>query len=192
MGQAVHEKQKHQQCREDAVVQHGGVFEVEQIVERAALVNHQAVIGAVFVHADKDEVQHLRERQGDQNKIQPFGAQTNRAGDEREGGAANHRQAEVQEAVVDFVVGGDADAVRADADVGGVAEADHAAADDQAEAEHGDGEYQYAGQQVQVEALPAEQNNHRRGEQRDHQQCATTNSTGDEYGCAGGGAFIFC
>ncbi len=165
------EKQAQEQQAKDPVIKPGGAVETHPLRKLTARVNDEAVIGAVLLQAQKNEIHHLAERHRDHDEINAPGAQADRAGNQREDPAERQGQQQVQPAVVKIVVGRNADAVGADADIGRVAEANHAAvAENQIQADRGDTEDQRPAQQVEVKRLPDPFEKERRGRQQDQDQ----------------------
>ena len=111
----------------------------------------QPVVAAILVEADPEKIDHLTERQRDHDEIDARGAQRDKADDERGDRSGADRDSEMDKAVGDAVKAEDADRIGADAEIGGVAEADEAAVpQDQIEAERGDRKDHHAGEQPDI------------------------------------------
>ena len=162
--EAVEGDEKQDQHAEGDVVE-DGVARQREDAEVAARRDCQPVVAAVLLQADREEVDHLRERERDHDESDAAGAQAHETDDDGERGADHQRDGELRPAVADAVKRQDADGVRADADIHRVAEADHrAVAQDQVEADRGDREDHDAREQRDVIRLAD-----RRGERR-HQR----------------------
>ncbi len=127
----------------------------------------EPIVAAELIDALAEEVNHLAESKRDHDEIDAARSQRNPAdkqGDQRRGEDGG---AELQEAVVDIVIGENADRVRADAEIGGVAEAHHAAeTEDQIETDRGDGKDHDAGEQIDIEILAEGDRDRRQQRQR--------------------------
>ncbi len=103
-------------------------------------------------------------------KVAPRGPQRDHADQQRHDRGGAGGEAEMGEAVGETEGDRDADRVRADAEEGGVAEADHPAiAEDDVERQRGDGEDHDAGGEIDVEALvqrPGRQRHQREEDER--------------------------
>ena len=124
-----------EQQREAEIVELRPVGEIEQVGELAAAGDGQAVVAAVAVEADAEVIDHLREGERDHDEVDAARAQRERADDQREQRGDGERDRPLHEAGRDAFLRQDADRVAADAEIGGMAEAHHAAvAEDQVEA----------------------------------------------------------
>src|SRR5262249_40097031 len=80
------------QQSETKIIEDRAVAQIDQASELATMIDGQAIVTAVAVEPDRDVIDHLRERQCDHNEIDAARAQTERADDERRGGARRARQ----------------------------------------------------------------------------------------------------
>ena len=125
-----------QQHRETEIIKQRLVAEIDETAELAAMVDGQAVVAAVAIEPDRHVIDHLREGERDHDEIDAAGAQAERADDERVQRGSRDRDRPLHEAGADAFLGQNADGVAADAEIGGVAEAHHAAVtQDQIEAD---------------------------------------------------------
>ena len=147
-----HQHKQHQHHEvEDAVVR-----QVHSRQQRGARCQRQAVVTAIGFDRHSDVVQHLCERQGDHDEVDTLGAQADGADGQRKQTAGQHRQGPGQPGGRDAMEHQDADGVGPHAQVGSMAEADHAAkAQDQVQADRRQSEDQDAGGHTDVELLPA-------------------------------------
>ena len=140
--------------REAQIVEQRLVVEIENAAELAALVDGQAVIAAIAVEPDGDEIDHLRKGERDHDEINAAGAQAERADHEREQRRSRDRDRPLHQPRRDTLLGEDADRIAADAEVGGMAEAHHAAvADDEIEAHRANRQDEHAGKQGEHEGV---------------------------------------
>src|SRR5205807_8160812 len=116
-----------QQQRPHEIIKGCRVIEIDEAAEIAVPADVQPVVAAVLVEADPEEIDHLAERQRDHDEMDARGTQRHKADDERRNGGGAERGGEMDKAVGNTVKAEDADGVGADAEIGGVPEADEAA-----------------------------------------------------------------
>src|SRR5439155_5325759 len=125
MDDAVAEEQEQQQERKDEIIQDDRVIEIESAVEITVPADVQAVVAAVLVQADPEEIDHLTERQGDHDEIDAGRAQRHKADHECRQGGGEERNGEMDDTVADAVKAQDAYGVGgADAEIGSMAKTD--------------------------------------------------------------------
>ena len=76
--QAMTEKRTQDQRGQDEIVEHRILVQVEGLAKLAAI-GVDAVVTAVFLHADTEKKQHLRKRQSDHDEIHTAGSQADDA-----------------------------------------------------------------------------------------------------------------
>ncbi len=157
IGDAPDQEDHAEQTSEAEVVELHAVAEIDQAGEVAALVDGKAVIAAVARQPRGDVIGHLRKRQRYHDEIDAAGAQTERADDERVQRGCGKRDRKLDEAGADTFLRQNADGVAADAEIGGVAKAHHAAiAHDEVEACGRQRQDDDAGEQRQDEDVAGE------------------------------------
>jgi hypothetical protein len=155
-----------EQAAEAEVIKLHAVGQVDKPAKVAALVNGQTVVSAVTGEARCDVVGHLREGKRDHDKVNPTGAQRQCADHQRKQRRREEGHRPLNETGSDAFGRKDADRIAANAEIGGVTKAHHAAvAHDQIEACRGQGKNHDPGEQRQREAVSAQ-----RGVDREHQQ----------------------
>ena len=141
---------------EDDVVEGVALAEDARSEDEALPRQGHAVVAAIGGERGGEEVQHLPEGKRDHDEVDALRPQRDRAGDEREQGRGGERRRELHEGVADAVAHQDADRIGADAEEGGVAEADErAVAEDEVERHRGDAEDHDAQDERQDVALAA-------------------------------------
>ena len=146
-----------EQAGEAEIIELHAVRQVDQPGEIAALVDGEAVVAAVTRQARGDVIGHLREGERDHDEIDAAGAQRQRADHQREQRRRRQRHRKLHEAGADAFLRQHADGIAADAEIGGVAKAHHAAiAHDEVEARGGEREDDDAGEQRQDEDIARE------------------------------------
>src|SRR4051794_6512271 len=164
--EAAAKQQNEYEKGEGEIVEDRLVGEIDQPGEVAVPRDVEPVIAAIAVHADSQEIHHLAEGQGDHDEIDAGGAQRHEADRERRSRGREQGRGEMDEAVADPVKAQDADGIGADAEIGGVAEADEPGiAEGQIEAHRGDREDHHAGEKAGIERRVEN-----RGERRHHGQ----------------------
>ncbi len=132
------------------------VGEIDRRDELAALVDGEPVVAAVARQPGDDVIGHLREGERDHDEIDAARAQRQRADHQRKQRRSGKRHRPLHEAGDDALMREDADGIAADAEIGGVAEAHHAAvAEDEVEAHRGEREDQDAREQRQQKVVAA-------------------------------------
>ena len=156
---------------EAEIIELHAVRQIDEAAEIAALVDRQAVVAAVAREPRCDVIRHLREGERDHDEIDAAGAQRERADHQREQRRGRKRHRPLNEAGADAFVGEHADRIAADPEIGGVAEAHHAAiAHDEIEAGRGQREDDDAGEQRQHEDVAADRRIERQQQQAgDHE-----------------------
>ena len=164
-----HEQQHH---AERDVVEGHRVAQVDQPGELALALESHAVIAAVDVERDAKVVEHLGESERDHDEVDAAGAHRHRADGRGDQSAGADRHQQVDPAVGDAVEAEDAHGIGANAEIGGMAEGHQpAVAEDQVQADGGDGEDQDAPRQVDVVRL-AERGHERRQGHEEHRRDA--------------------
>ncbi|MNR07728.1 hypothetical protein D3C85_1238580 [compost metagenome] len=123
--QPQHPQAGRQQQRPCRPIDRLAAVQVEQ-AEGAGLVDVQAVVAAVFAQADRQEVEHLRERQRDHDEADARRAQAHRAHRQRHQRGHADADGQLHPAIADSIVAKDAYRIAAQAQEHGVAEADQA------------------------------------------------------------------
>ncbi|MGX1151499.1 hypothetical protein AB7M15_007321 [Bradyrhizobium ottawaense] len=116
-----------EEAGEAEIIELRAVRQVDQPGEVAALVDGEAVIAAVACQPRSDVIGHLREGERDHDEIDAAGAQRERADHERIERGRRERDRKLDEAAADAFLRQHADGIAADAEVGGMAKAHHAA-----------------------------------------------------------------
>src|SRR5207344_434907 len=149
----VYKKDAKKQERQADVVEDRRVAQVGER-EGALYLEPHAVVAAEYLERDAEVIEHLRESERDHDEVDAAGADRDRADGERDQRRGADRDRPLQPAARHAVESEDADRVRADTEVSGVAERHHAAvAEDQVEAGGGNPEDQDAPHEVDVEGL---------------------------------------
>ncbi|KTT53553.1 hypothetical protein SB7C_12405, partial [Staphylococcus epidermidis] len=160
-----------EQAGQAQIIELVAIRQVDQSGEVAALVDGEPVVAAVTRQAGGDVIGHLREGQRDHDEIDAAGAQAERADHQREQRRDDERHRPLDETGADALGGEDADGIATDAEIGGVAEAHHAAiAHDQIEARRGQREDHDAGEQREDEDVAGDGRIGRQQEQGGAQQ----------------------
>ena len=135
--------------------------------ELAAAIDRQTVVAAVAREAGAEVIDHLREGERDHDEVDAARAQTQQADDQRDQRGNEERDRPLHEPGRDALARKNADGVAADSQIGGVAEAHHAAiADQEIEAGRYQGVDQHPRCEHHVERLADRQHNERQQRQR--------------------------
>ena len=156
--------------REAQVIEQRLVVEIDEAAELAALVNGEPVVAAVAVEPDRHVIDHLREGERNHDEINAAGAQAESADHQREQCRDYDRRRPLDEARANTFLRQNADGIAAETEIGGMAEAHHAAiAHDQIEAHGCHSQDQHAGEQRHDEGV-AGQRRVERDQRQDNQE----------------------
>ncbi|MHC2518590.1 hypothetical protein ACVMHW_004472 [Bradyrhizobium diazoefficiens] len=146
------QEQDAEKTGEAEIIELHAIAEIDQPGEVAALVDGEAVVAAVTRQPRGDVIGHLRKGQRDHDEIDAAGAQRERADHQRVDRRGRQRDWKLDEAGTYAFLREHADGVAADAEIGGVAKAHHAAkTHDEVEARGGQRQDDDAGEQRQDE-----------------------------------------
>src|SRR6185437_2944443 len=116
-----------EQAGEAEIIKLHAVGEVDEPREIAALVDGEPVIAAVTRKPRGDVIGHLRKGERDHDEVDAAGTKRQRADDERKQRGGCERHGKLQESGAKSFLRQDADGIAADAEIGGMAKAHHAA-----------------------------------------------------------------